>query len=210
MNKKFLNFLKKIEKERGLMEQWKVWCKKRKSLKDRERIVIEAILTQRTNWKNVEKAMKNLEKGKIYLREIKKIGDKNIENLYPFIKPCGFYKKKAKYLYNLSKFFSKYNFDIKRIMKEDVENLRRELLKIKGVGKETADSILLYALDKPVFVVDEYTRRIIKDFSKKYKINVSLSYEKLRKFFEEMLGKDFRIYQKVHAMIVVYGKNLKH
>jgi len=66
---------------------------------------------------------------------------------------------------------------------------------------------LLYALDKPVFVVDEYTRRLVKDFAKKHKMKIPLSYEKLRKLFEENLEKNFRVYQDVHAMIVIYGKN---
>ena len=203
---KILKLMDKLKKHK-LREQWKIWCKRKKNLKDRERIMIEAILTQRTNWRNVEKAMKNLEKARVYLKEIKEIGNKNIEKIYPLIKPCGFYKRKAEYLYNLSKFFSSFDFDVKKMMKENTQVLRKNLLKIKGIGKETADSILLYALDKPIFVVDEYTRRLVKDFAKKHKMKIPLSYEKLRKLFEENLEKNFRVYQDVHAMIVIYGKN---
>jgi endonuclease-3 related protein len=198
--------LKKEKTQKELSRQWRIWCKRKKDLKDRERIAIEAILTQRTNWKNVERAMKNLEGAGVYLKKIKEIGDKDIALLYPLLKPCGFYKKKAKYLYNLACFFAEFGFDIGKMMQEDALTLRKKLLKIEGIGKETADSILLYAFDKPVFVIDEYTRRLVRDFARKKGLSIQLSYEKLRKLFEELLKGDFRTYQDVHAAIVVYGK----
>ncbi len=83
--------------------------------------------------------------------------------------------------------------------------MREELLELKGIGPETADSILLYALDKPVFVIDEYTRRLVK----KRGLAKNFSYAFLQKLFEENLKKDFRSYQDFHALIVINGKNLK-
>jgi endonuclease-3 related protein len=89
--------------------------------------------------------------------------------------------------------------------KIELKELREELLKLKGIGPETADSILLYALDKPVFVIDEYTKRLIR----KRNLAKNLNYNFLQKLFEENLRKDFRLYQDFHALIVIDGKNQK-
>jgi endonuclease-3 related protein len=87
----------------------------------------------------------------------------------------------------------------------ELKELREELLKLKGIGPETADSILLYALDKPIFVIDEYTRRLVE----KQGLANNLSYAFLQKLFEENLRRDFRLYQDFHALIVINGKNSK-
>ena len=87
--------------------------------------------------------------------------------------------------------------------KAELEELREELLKLKGIGPETADSILLYALDKPIFVIDEYTRRLVK----KHNLADETNYQFLQKLFEENLRKDYRLYQDFHALIVINGKN---
>jgi endonuclease-3 related protein len=87
--------------------------------------------------------------------------------------------------------------------KEDGKKLREKLLKLKGIGPETADSILLYALDKPVFVIDEYTRRLVK----KRNLAQKFSYDFLQDLFEKNLKKDLRLYQDFHALIVIEGKN---
>jgi endonuclease-3 related protein len=87
----------------------------------------------------------------------------------------------------------------------DFEILRNELLKLKGIGPETADSILLYALDKPIFVVDEYTRRLVKE----RKLAKKLSYNFLQNLFEKNLKKDLNLYQNFHALIVTHGKSKK-
>ena len=86
-----------------------------------------------------------------------------------------------------------------------LESLREELLKINGIGKETADSILLYALDKPIFVIDEYTRRIVK----REHLTTDLSYDDLQKIFQDNLKKDFKIYQDFHALLVIECKSEK-
>ena len=87
--------------------------------------------------------------------------------------------------------------------KRDLKELRRKLLELKGIGPETADSILLYGLDKPIFVIDEYTRRLVR----KRKLSKNMSYGFLQELFEKNLKKDFRLYQDFHALIVIDGKN---
>jgi endonuclease-3 related protein len=191
---------KKYGKRKG---QWTLWCKRPKTKRERERVVIEAVLTQRTNWKNVEQAMENLRKSKIFsLRDIYQLGEKR---LTPLIKPSGFYKSKAKYLFGLTKFIIENYGGLEKMKKVNYKILRRELLKLKGIGEETADSILLYALDKPIFVVDEYTKR----FVERYKIFKGRDYCSLKKFFESNLKKDFSLFQDFHAFIVIWGKENK-
>jgi len=181
--------------------QWKLWCKRPKSEKEREEVIIGAVLTQRTNWKNVERAITNLKKAKIC--SLKKIHRLTARRLGLLIKPCGFYKTKSRYLFSLIKFIFKKYGSLAKMKRQDVGELREKLLKIKGIGPETADSILLYALDKSVFVIDEYTRRLVK----KRKLSQNLLYDFLQKLFEKNLKRDFRLYQDFHALIVIDGKN---
>ena len=180
--------------------QWVLWCKRPKTIEEREEVVIGAILTQRTNWKNVELSIANLKSAG--LNSLNSIYQLSKEKIIPLIKPSGFYFTKADYLFRLIEFILKEYGGIDKMMKAKTEDLRNQLLKLKGIGQETADSILLYALDKPVFVIDEYTRRMIKS----YNISNDLSYEFLQKIFEENLKKDFRLYQDFHALIVIDGK----
>ena len=196
--------------------QWKLWCKRLKSEKERTEVIIGAVLTQRTNWKNVQLAINNLKKAKINsLRGIYRTGKRS---LAPLIKPAGFYQVKAGYLLNLAKFIIKNYGSVAKIKKQNAEKLRKELLKIKGIGQETADSILLYALDKPIFVIDEYTRRLVGQRTfvllhpslrsgKKRKLSQNLSYDFLQELFKKNLRKNFRLYQDFHALIVIDGKN---
>ena len=200
----FEKLYKELKKKYGMPKgQWKLWCKRPKTGKEREEVIVGAILTQRTNWKNVELALNNLKKTKINsLKDIYQLGAKK---LAPLIKPSGFYRTKAQYLINLARFIIKNYGSLERMKGAELKELREELLKLKGIGPETADSILLYALDKPIFVIDEYTRRLVK----KQGLADNLSYAFLQKLFEENLRKDFRLYQDFHALIVINGKNSK-
>lgn len=182
--------------------QWRLWCKKNKTKREREEVIIEAILTQRTNWKNVEKAISNLKESKIC--SILNIYKTNAKKLSLLIKPAIFYKTKANYLKNLAEFIVKNYKNINNLKKEKLEILRKKLLSLKGIGPETADSILLYALDKPVFVIDEYTRKLVK----RKKLSKNLSYSFLQRLFEKDLKKNFKLYQDFHALIVIEEKNL--
>jgi len=198
--KLYRELCKKYGKPAG---QWKLWCKRPKTAKGKERVIIGAILTQRTNWKNVELAIGNLERAKIHsLKDIYKLG---ATQLAPLIKPSGFYKTKSQYLFGLAKFILKNYGNLEKMRKVNLEELRKRLLELKGIGPETCDSILLYALDKPVFVVDEYTRRLVK----KRRLVKNLSYASLQELFERNLRKDFRLYQDFHALIVINGKTKK-
>jgi len=119
-------------------------------------VVVGAVLTQNTAWKNVEKAIENLKL--VGLLEPRKLYETNDEFVGMLIKPASFWKLKARRLKNLLKKLSEYDFDFYRLR----ESLTRdELLSVAGIGPETADSILLYAFEQPVFVVDNYTRRIL-------------------------------------------------
>lgn len=181
--------------------QWKLWCKRPKNLKEREEVIIGAVLTQITNWRNVCLAIHKIKKAKaLSLQSIYNLGIKNPDKLKDLIKSAGFYNTKARYLTAVAKFFIK-NGGVSKISKISGEELRPRLLALPGVGYETCDSILLYALDKPVFVIDEYTRRLC--LRKRLKSKKNLSYERLRNFFEENLPIDFKLYQDFHALIVI-------
>ncbi len=166
-------------------------------------IIVGAILTQQTSWRNVEKAIQNLKKENM-LNEVSlhKAAVKKIEKT---IKPSGFYKIKTKRLKNFLNFmFKKYDGNLGKFFNLPKEQLRKELLSINGVGKETADSMILYAAEKPIFVVDAYTHRI---FNRIGIINWN-NYEKTRIFFEEKLEKSIEVFKEFHALIVQLGKNI--
>lgn len=186
--------------------QWILWCKRPKTNKEREEVIIGAILTQRANWRNAELAMANLKKAKIdFLAGIYKLGLKNRKKLALLIRSSGFYRQKADYLFGLAKFILKEYGGLEKLKKADLSLLRNSLLELKGIGPETADSILLYGLEKPVFVIDEYTRR----FAKKNRLTNERDYHFLQNLFEKNLKKDICLYQDFHALIVIDGKNNK-
>jgi len=198
-----------LEKKYKINAQWRLWSKPFKNKSQREEVILGAILTQRTNWRNVELAIKNLKEAKVAsLSALCRLGPKKIA---PLVRPAGFYQSKSRYLYGLARFIMSRYGQIEKMKKAPLEKLRSELLKLKGIGPETADSILLYALDKPVFVIDEYTRRFLKKhyqrFFKKLKISDKDSYERLQKFFENNLPRDVRLYQRFHALIVIMAKS---
>jgi len=170
--------------------------------------MIGAILTQQASWKNVEKAINNLRKGG-YLSSFS-IYKMPVEQLKQIIKPVGFYNMKAKRLKEFTNYFiEKYNGNISYMKRFETEKLREELLALNGIGKETADSILLYALDKETFVVDAYTIRMLNRLG----ISDSKDYEEIKKLFESSLKKykfdgysTVDIFKEMHALIVELGK----
>jgi len=150
-------------------------------------VCLGAVLTQNTNWSNVEKALSNLKaSGIISKQDILRLGENELAEL---IKPSGYYNQKAKKLRILASFNGKVT--------------RNNLLSLWGIGRETADSILLYAYNKPYFVIDAYTRRI---FSRLGLVQKDSSYEELRHFFERNIPRDTAIYKEYHALIVELGK----
>ena len=184
-------------------EFWKKWCKRNKTWQDKEEIVLGAILTQRTSWQNVELVFKNLREANILsIEKIYQVGKKSRGSLEELIRSSGFYKQKAQRLFQLCKFIIENHKSLERFFGQDLKTCRQQLLKIYGIGPETADSILLYAGDKPIFVIDEYTRR----FVKKHKLSTKFSYDYLQDLFQKNLPRNVKTYQDFHAMIVLEGK----
>ena len=165
-------------------------------------VVIGAILTQSTSWKNVEKAIRNLKKKDVLNPEaLYKIDVKNLSGL---IRPAGYHNAKARKLKEFINYLHKnYEGNLSLMFQVPAENLRNELLSIWGIGPETADSIMLYAAGKPVFVVDAYTKRI---FSRHGFVDGDIDYYGLKDFSEKNLPKDARVLNEFHALLVRLGK----
>lgn len=165
--------------------------------------MLGAILTQNTNWRNTELAIRNLnEKGLLNPDGINRI---SVTRLRKLIKPAGFYNIKTERVKTFVRYLMReYSGDISKMKKEKASFLRKKLLCIKGIGPETCDSILLYALGKPVFVVDAYTRRI---FTRHEIINEHDNYNEIQAFFEKNLRKDVKLFNEYHALIVKLAKD---
>jgi len=163
-----------------------------------------AILTQNTSWTNVEKAIDALKQADMLIPE--KIKSADIRRLRRLVRPSGYYNQKAARLKDFARFLfaDPYQGKIKRLKAEDTMELREKLLAVKGIGPETADSILLYALDKPVFVVDAYTRRAFYRLGYLYS---DADYHETQDFFTKHLPKDIKLYNDFHAQIVYLGKD---
>jgi endonuclease-3 related protein len=165
-------------------------------------VAVGAILTQNTNWGNVEKAIKNLKREKVLDPEA--IHNMPADRLSLLIKPAGYFNIKAKRLKSFIGFLmNDYQGSLKRLKKEDTHLLREKLLSINGIGPETADSILLYALEKPVFVIDAYTKRVL---SRHNILGNENPYEKFQELFNSSLKKDIRLFNEYHALFVRVGK----
>jgi endonuclease-3 related protein len=165
-------------------------------------VMVGAILTQNTNWTNVEKAIGNLKRAGALAPET--INAMPAATLAELIKPSGYFNIKAKRLKTfISYFMESYGGSIKKMKKREPAALREELLSLPGIGQETADSIMLYALDIPVFVVDAYTKRI---FSRHGFFPPDSDYRYVQKFFMDCLPKDVKQYNEYHALIVRLAK----
>ena len=197
-NRNFINLYQELLKKHGYQGWWPI---KRiyhpnnynspRNEKEKFEIMVGTILMQNTNWKNVEKSLDNLHKDNL-------INPKSIishEELSSYIKSSGYYNQKTKKLKELAEFYLKNKSEIPT---------RENLLEIWGVGKETADSILLYAYKQPIFVIDTYTKRILKGH-----LNIEEdSYDSIQELFHENLPKDYKLFNEFHALIVAEGKLL--
>lgn len=166
-------------------------------------VMIGAILTQNTNWENVEKAIHNLKHAKVFsLPKMLRMPSMRMARL---IRPAGYFNLKSKRLKEFLRFLKqRFNADISRMRKENLNTLRQMLLQVNGIGPETADSILLYALDKPIFVVDAYTKRILE----RHKFIKSKSdYQGVQNLFMQNLKKDVKLFNEYHALLVRLGKD---
>ena len=152
-------------------------------------IAIGAILTQQVSWRNVERALKNLKSNNCI--DLKRLIEIPINDLEEFLRPTIYYRQKARTLKRFAEFILK-----------TPNPSREDLLSIRGIGPETADSILLYLYKKPYFVVDAYTKRIFQRLG----IKIGNNYDKIQNFFMEHLPKDVMLYNEYHALIVRHGK----
>lgn len=166
-------------------------------------VCVGAMLTQNTNWKNVEKAIANL-------RERQLLDPARLLALPPnelaeLIRPAGYFNVKTKRLRNFLRFLmDEYDGDLSQMAGENLSSLREKLLSISGIGRETADSILLYACHKPIFVVDAYTKRIL---LRHEMIDEEADYDRMQEYLTDALPEELSLFNEYHALIVNIGKN---
>ena len=166
-------------------------------------IVVGAVLTQNTNWLNVTRAIANLQNagGLSYSALL----EMSMEDLALHVRPSGYYNVKSKRLKNLLLMIrDRYDGDLQRLLQDETQTARDNLLAVQGIGPETADSILLYAGGQPVFVVDAYTHRV---FSRHGLIAEESDYHSIQEEFVSRLPADSALYNEYHALLVMLGKN---
>jgi endonuclease-3 related protein len=165
-------------------------------------IMVGAVLTQNTNWTNVTKAIDNLRQGGML--GYPQLLEMSVDLLAEYIQPSGYYNLKAKRLHNLLKMVENlYDGNLDHFLNDDVVSVRENLLNVKGVGPETADSILLYACGKPVFVIDTYTHRV---FSRHNLVEEETDYHTMQAVFMDHLPEDIQLFNEFHALIVRVAK----
>jgi endonuclease-3 related protein len=161
-------------------------------------IIVGAVLTQNTSWKNVEKAIANLKSAG--LLDIKSLHDAEEATLARHIRSSGYYNLKTIRLKNIIKVIhDEYMSSIELLREKQLFELRLQLLDVKGIGEETADSILLYALEKPIFVIDAYTKRFLTNHGL---YDGSYRYSEVQAFFMNNLPSDTYLFNEYHALIV--------
>ena len=189
----FLNVYKKLHATHGPQDWWPG--------DSAFEIMVGAVLTQNTAWTNVEKAIANLKRARALTPQ--KILAAPKATLAAWLKPSGYFNVKAKRLRAFCNWLLEQG-GVKKLAKIPTPELRAALLSVHGIGPETADDILLYAFDRPVFVIDAYTRRI---FSRLGLIDGKEQYEVLRGRFEAALKTDTRLFNEYHALIVLHAKD---
>lgn len=196
IKEKLINFEKMMKIYNKLLEyyEYRNWW----PAKTDYEMMVGAILTQNTTWKNVEKAMENLGD---HLNPIDILGMKK-NTLSSLIRPSGYYNQKSIKLKSLTKWYENYRFNIELVRQKNIKDLRKELLEIHGVGRETADSILTYALQKPSFVIDTYTRRLFKRIG----FIVPKDYDDFKDMIENSIESNLELYGEYHALIVEHAK----
>lgn len=166
-------------------------------------VTVGAILTQNTNWSNVEKAIGNLKRERVL--NAKALHALPAEKLASLIRPAGYFNIKAKRLKSFLDFLMQhYGGSIKKMKKKNTRALRQELLHVNGIGPETADSILLYALGKPVFVIDAYTKRVL---ARHGIMDYDDTYDEYQTLFHRALDQDVQLFNEYHALFVMVGKD---
>jgi len=167
-------------------------------------MIVGAILTQSAAWSNVEKAIANLKAAKALspqaLRQLP------LPEVAALIHPCGYYNAKALKLKSLAHWLGEcYGDNLDKLLANNIDDLRQQLLSIHGIGQETADSIILYGANKPIFVIDAYTRRIIDRIGLAPETNSYTAYQTL---FMHGLPTDSELFKEYHALLVCLAKNV--
>ncbi|MCD6581612.1 MAG: endonuclease III domain-containing protein [Desulfuromusa sp.] len=166
-------------------------------------VVVGAILTQNTNWKNVEKAIANLQQADVLTLEA--ILNLEREKLEQLIRPSGFFRQKAERLQLFCRYLQEHHQGkLDRLFDQDLNPVREELLSLNGIGPETADSILLYAGQLPSFVVDAYTNRLFRRIGI---LSGTEKYAEVRDLFMSHLPEEIQLYNEYHALIVIHCKD---
>ena len=167
-------------------------------------VIVGAILTQSAAWLNVEKAIANLKAAKAL--SPKALRQLSLSEVAAIIRPCGYYNAKALKLKSLAHWLGEYyNDNLNKLFANNTDYLRQELLSIQGIGQETADSIILYAANKPIFVIDAYTRRIISRIGLPPDSNSYTAYQTL---FMDNLPTDVELFNEYHALLVCLAKDV--
>jgi len=166
-------------------------------------VMVGAILTQSAAWTNVEKAINCLKEADVLnAAALYRINETELSRL---VYSCGYFRAKARKLKALAGFLEEScGGDLEKLFAIETGELRRQLLSVHGLGPETADSIVLYAADKPSFVIDAYTRRI---FSRLGLASGKESYDELKRLFENNLPADVPLFNEYHALLVRHGKD---
>ena len=184
---------------------WPERCAIKKNEKLREIIAIGTILVQRTSWHNADIALRSLKNNN--LLSIKKIAQlDNLTQLTQLIQPAGFYTTKPQRLVTLCKYIYGNFISIANMQNHSLVKIRTALLNLNGIGSETADTFCLYVLNKPTFIIDEYTKR----FVKKYHLSKSTNPVYLKQLFEKSLPANYQIYQNYHVLIIADQKGIEH
>ena len=165
-------------------------------------VMVGAILVQNTNWKNAERAIDHLKRKRLLTP--RNLHALSVRALAAQIRPAGYFNVKARRLKNFLAFFvDRYQGSVKKMRAQKKEDLRAQLLAVKGIGPETADAILLYALDKPLFVIDNYTKRV---FSRHGIFPQDVPYPEAQQVFHRYLSCDAKLYNEYHALLVRLAK----
>ena len=193
-NKRLIEMYDRLLNHFGQQEWWPAQTK--------FEVIIGAVLTQNTNWKNVERAIENLRRDKLLsLSALQVISQPELAER---IRPAGYYNIKANRLKNLIKFiYEGYGGDLGNLLQDETSTIREGLLSVKGIGPETADSILLYAAERPVFVIDAYTHRIL---VRHQMCDETTDYYALQELFTSHLPEETKLFNEFHALIVRMGK----
>lgn len=165
-------------------------------------VMLGAVLVQNTSWRNVERALENLRNANYFC--VEKLAAVDREKLAELIRPAGYYRIKAKRLQRLMQFVENhYAGSIDAMHRAEPDALREQLLSVHGIGPETADSILLYALEKPVMVVDTYTLRV---FARHGWVAHQANYAELQARLGSDLPREAAVYNELHALLVKVGQ----